>query len=61
MGHDIGKQIGETVGTVEAVDTDEDGIRWEEYLHVKIRLDITKPLPRRRKLNIEGKVVWTMF
>jgi hypothetical protein len=61
MRRDIGTKIGETVGLVEAVDTDGDGMGWGEYLHVKIRLDITKPLPMGWKLNIEGKVVWITF
>jgi hypothetical protein len=61
MGCDIGKKIGETVGTMEAVDMNEDEMGWEEYLCVKIQLDITKPLLRRRKLNIEGKMEWTTF
>jgi hypothetical protein len=61
MGWDISTKIGETMGSVEAVDTDGDGMGWGEYLRVKIRMDIIEPLPRGRKLNIEGKVVWVMF
>jgi hypothetical protein len=37
------------------------GMAWREYLRVKIQMDITKPLPRGRKLNIEGKIVWVTF
>jgi hypothetical protein len=61
MGMEIGRKIGATVGVVEAVDTDSRGIGWGEYLRVKILLDITKPLPRGRKINIEGKSSWIRF
>lgn len=61
MGRDIGRKIGESVGTVETVDMDGDGIGWGKFLRVRIRLDLTKPLSRGRKLNIEGKVVWVTF
>jgi hypothetical protein len=54
-------KIGETMGTVEAVDRDGDRMGWGAYLCVKIRMDITKPLPWGRKLNIEGKVMWVTF
>jgi hypothetical protein len=61
MGRDIGMKIGEMMGTVEAVDRDGDKMGWGAYLCVKIQMDITKPLPWGRKLNIEGKVMWVTF
>ncbi|XP_059451002.1 uncharacterized protein LOC132181786 [Corylus avellana] len=61
MGAEVGKQIGSTVGLVEEVDTDEDGIGWGKFLRVKIRLDLTKPLARGRRLKIEGSSVWINF
>lgn len=54
MGKEIGRKIGETMGTMEVVDTDVDGIEWGEFLRVKILLDLTKPLSRGKKLNIHG-------
>jgi hypothetical protein len=50
-----------SIGEVEAVDTDAEGIGWGEFLRVKIRLDLTKPLPRGRKINIQGNSIWIRF
>jgi hypothetical protein len=61
MGREVGKKLGETMGTVEEVDADLDGIGWGEYLRVRIQMDITKPLPRGRKIKLEGKVIWVTF
>jgi hypothetical protein len=58
MGRDIGRKIGMSVGEVEAVDIDVEGISWGKFLLVKIRLDLTKPLPRGRKINIQGNSIW---
>jgi hypothetical protein len=44
----IGHQIGATVGTVEEVEVNEGEEAWEEYLWVRIVIDLTKPLDRGR-------------
>jgi hypothetical protein len=61
MGREIGHKIGEIVGEVEVVDTDDEGIGWGEFLRVKIVLDLTKPLQRGLKLNIQGEQFWVTF
>ena len=61
MSKEIGNQIGSTVGYVKEVETDEDGVGWGKFLHVKIHVDLTKPLARGRHLNIQGKTVWILF
>lgn len=61
MSKGIGRKIGESVGTVEAVDTEANGMGWGEFLRVKIRIDLHKPLPRGRKINVEGKQLWIYF
>jgi hypothetical protein len=61
MGNDIGHQIGSTIGWVEEMETDDDGVGWGKFLRVKIRIDLTKPLARGRQLNIEGNFVWIPF
>ncbi|XP_059451234.1 uncharacterized protein LOC132182043 [Corylus avellana] len=61
MGQAIGRRIGETVGTVEVVDTNANGMGWGKFLRAKILMDLTKPLPRGRKINIQGKLVWIPF
>jgi hypothetical protein len=55
------RQIGSTVEEVEMVDTDERGIGWGESLRVKALIDLSKPLSRKRKLNINGAVEWVPF
>jgi hypothetical protein len=57
----MGVQIGSSVGLVEVVETEEDGVGWVEYLRVRIRFDITKPLVRGRVLEINGDITWVAF
>ena len=52
MSAEVGRKIGATMGTMEAVDVDANGMGWGESLWVKIRLDLMKPLLRGRKLNV---------
>jgi hypothetical protein len=61
MGKEIGRKIGESIGVVEAVDVGANGMGWGEFLRVKIRINLSKPLPRGRKINVEGKQVWIRF
>jgi hypothetical protein len=61
MSLEIGKRIGASMGEVEHVDTDGEGIGWGKYLRVKIRLDLHKPLQRGRKINVEGTSTWITF
>ena len=46
MGREVGMQVGSTVGEVEDIDILDDGVGWGEYLRVKIRIDLSKPLAR---------------
>jgi hypothetical protein len=55
MGQEVGLKLGASVGQVEEVDTDKDGIGWGEYLRVKINVDLYKPLSRGRMLKYDGK------
>jgi hypothetical protein len=61
MGREVGRKIGSTVGIVEEVDTEVDGVGWGEYLRVKISIDLAKPLSRGRKMKLEGKSDWVAF
>ena len=45
MGQEVGRQIGSSMGTIEEVETNEEGLGWRKYLRVKVRLDIRKPIP----------------
>jgi hypothetical protein len=46
MGKETGQKIGASVGEVEEVDVHDNDPGWGEYLRVKIRLDLSKPLER---------------
>jgi hypothetical protein len=48
----MGHQIGKSVGIVEDVETEDDGVGWGTYLRVKIRLDIEFLLLRRNVLLV---------
>jgi hypothetical protein len=61
MEREIGRKIGSSMGVVELVDTDSRGMGWGASLRVKILLDLSKPLPRGRKINIEGNASWITF
>lgn len=61
MNEAMGYQIGKSVGQVEEVETEEDGVAWGVYLRVKIRMDISKPLARGRVLLLNGENTWVVF
>jgi hypothetical protein len=61
MSQKVGFQIGSSVGEVAEVDTDGEGLGWGEYLQIRIKIDISKPLPRGRVLKLQGKTVWVPF
>ena len=57
----VGYQLGATVRDVEDVETNEEGFGWGEFLRVWIKLDLSKPIPRGRKLKIQGETIWVNF
>jgi hypothetical protein len=61
MGKEVGQQIGATVGEVEEVEADEDGVGWGEYLRVRVVIDLAKPLARGRTITIRNKTLWVPF
>jgi hypothetical protein len=61
MGKEVGLQVGSTVGEVEEIDVLDDGVGWGEYLRVKIRIDLTKPLARGRIIKVQDKEIWVAF
>jgi hypothetical protein len=46
IGLDIGRKISASMGEVEVVDMDGEGIGLGEFLRVRILVDLSKPLPR---------------
>jgi hypothetical protein len=61
MGKEVGYQIGSTMGMVEDVDTDEEGVGWGKSLRVRVKIDLTKPLARGRVINLLGKQTLIAF
>lgn len=48
----IGCLIGETLEKVEEVDLDSGEFVWSEYIRVRVMLDISRSLVRKKKINI---------
>lgn len=58
----IGELIVNTLGCFEEVDLEPDKYDWDEYMRVRIMLDIMKPLLRKKKFMIEGlDLMWISF
>lgn len=49
----VGEEIGKSMGVVEEVDLEPNEVEWGEYMWVKVKLDITKPLLRKKKFTVE--------
>lgn len=43
--------IGNSLGKFKEIDLDNGEVEWVEFMHLRITLDITRPLLRRKKLN----------
>lgn len=46
----VGRLIGNSIGVTEEVDLDAGEFEWGEYMGVRVKMDITKPVPRKKKL-----------
>ncbi|XP_042973000.1 uncharacterized protein LOC122304802 [Carya illinoinensis] len=58
----VGKLIGDTLVKVIEVDVDYDDLAWGEYMRVRLALDITKPLLRRKKISLgDHRKCWVRF
>lgn len=55
----IRKIIGNSLSRVEEVDLEIEEIEWDEYMLIRVNIDISKLLLRHKKLNIGlSKPVW---
>jgi hypothetical protein len=61
MNKEVGNQIGASIGEVEMIDMDEEGVGWGEFFRARIKLDITKPLLCGRRLEINENLIWVKF
>jgi hypothetical protein len=52
MGRETRRMLSASVGTVVAVTTDANGVGWGEALHVKVLIDLHKPLAQGQKLKM---------
>lgn len=58
----IGREIGNSIGHTEEVDLEDEEIKWGEYMRVRVKLDISKPLLKKKKLAIEEfELMWVSF
>lgn len=62
MNAKVGKMIGASIGEVEEVGVGNGDVEWGEFLRVRVRVDITKPLPRGKKVSLgDSQTVWVTF
>ncbi|KAF5451933.1 hypothetical protein F2P56_026987 [Juglans regia] len=58
MGHIVGKEVGSVV----EVDLEKDALAWGEYLRIRVKLDVTKPLLRGKKVCVgSSNPFWVRF
>lgn len=56
------QRIADTLGLVEDIDLIKDKSSWRECVHVQISLDITKQLPRGKRVVVgASEVIWMHF
>jgi hypothetical protein len=63
MNRDTGEKIGNQIGQFMEADVNEDGMAIGEYLRVKVRIEINKPLMRGTNIQIgdTGRTRWSPF
>lgn len=61
MAHNVfmGNMIDNSLGKVKEVDLEAGDVEWGEQMRVRVTVDITKPLPQKKKLSIgDMEPVW---
>lgn len=48
----IGRMIVNSLGNIEEVDLEVGEVKWGEFMRVRVKLDISKTLARKKKLTI---------
>lgn len=54
MNHDVGQRTGASIRRVREVDVGESGIRWGQFLRVKIDINLKKMMARGRTTSLLG-------
>lgn len=58
----VRQELGAAMGTLEEVDLDYGKIEWREFIRIRVRINITKPLLQRKKLNLGlSAPIWVSF
>ncbi|XP_042987325.1 uncharacterized protein At4g02000-like [Carya illinoinensis] len=58
----VERLVGESLGQILDLDLKEDDLAWGGFLRIRIRLDISKPLLRRKKVLLgDGQGYWVRF
>ncbi|XP_042944768.1 uncharacterized protein LOC122278651 [Carya illinoinensis] len=58
----VGKRVGSMLGEVFEIDLEKGEVEWGEYIRIRVMVDITQPLQRRKWLKIgDGDSCWVRF
>lgn len=52
MNEHVARLIGDSIGSVEEIDVKKGEVAWGEFIRVTVRLNITKPLMRGKRINL---------
>ncbi|KAK9265652.1 hypothetical protein L1049_027327 [Liquidambar formosana] len=61
MNEDVGKLIGNKFGEYIDMEHSGKGMCWGQYLRIRVRLNVSKPLKRGSMLKLGGKMMWVSF
>ena len=61
MAKAIGSKIGESLGILEKVDVEVEGVEWSSVPRIRVIINLQKPLERGRALTIASKTHWVSF
>lgn len=54
--------VGNSMGKIKELYLDVGEVKWREYMRVRIKMDITNPLVRKKKFTIrEMELMWIRF
>jgi hypothetical protein len=62
MTQEVGENIGMAIGKVDKVDIPPGEMGWGRFLRIRVSIDITKPLPRGKRVRFEeDEAFWVFF
>lgn len=58
----MGRRIGQALGKVIEVDLEHDDMAWGEYMHIRVCMNVSKPLLRGKKVCVgSSQPIWVTF